>query len=260
MHPRLKIDPVCKLAGNAMHVGRPSAGAPLPIPARPAASFNSIGSRWLARKQNRVRFECRISQRSACNRQRRLRQSRNLRHLLRLHIAKIEHHLQCLFRFFFPCRRQRNIVRIRSHRTVKMILRYRVERFSRRSQPPKTAAGWFAPLRTFPVQPARHPEIPLPPLAVADSPLPRFFLPILSMPSHRSLARLLLRIAASWKEYHAVPFQPLASKKTAKIAVISTCANKKLHFSCIFRPIALAFSCRVRYSPLGSSFFAHFQG
>ncbi len=106
-------------------------------------------SRWLARKQNRVRFECRISQRSECNRQRRLRQSRNLRHLLRLHIAKIKHHLQCLFRFLFPCRRQRNIVRIRSHRTVNMILRYRVERFSRRSQPPKTAAGWFAPFELF---------------------------------------------------------------------------------------------------------------
>jgi hypothetical protein len=48
-------------------------------------------------------------------------------------------------------------------------------------------------------------------------------------------------------------------QKTAKIATISTCTDKKLHFSRIFRPITLAFSCRVRYSPLGSNFFAQYS-
>ena len=39
--------------------------------------------------------------------------------------------LQYLFCFFFPCRRQRNIVGLRSYRTVKNVtLRHRVERFS----------------------------------------------------------------------------------------------------------------------------------
>ena len=54
--------------------------------------------------------------------------------------------------------------------------------------------------------------------------------------------------------------EPPRLKKTANLAAISTSPNKKLHFSCIFRPIALAFSYRVRYSPLGSSFFAQSQG
>jgi hypothetical protein len=234
----------------------PSAGAPLPIPARQLPVTT-----WLQRACTQAKpHPVRISQRSVCNRQRRFRQSRNLRHLLRLHIAKIKHHLQYLFRFFFPCRRQRNIVRIRSHRTVKMILRHRVERFPPRSQPPKTAAGWFAPFELFQsrrrgIQKSHRHRSPPQSHRCRDS-----FFQFSPCRSHRSLSRLLLRIASSWKEYHSAPFEPLASKKTAKIAVISTCANKKLHFSCIFRPITLAFSYRVRYSPLGSSFFAHFQG
>jgi hypothetical protein len=68
------------------------------------------------------------------------------------------------------------------------------------------------------------------------------------------------RATASAKEHHAVPFEPRTPQKTAKIAAISTCSNKNLHFSRIFQPIALAFSYRVRYSPLGSGFFAHVPG
>jgi hypothetical protein len=48
-------------------------------------------------------------------------------------------------------------------------------------------------------------------------------------------------------------------QNTAKIATISTYTDKKLHFSCIFRAITLAFSCRVRYSPLGANFFARYS-
>jgi hypothetical protein len=69
----------------------------------------------------------------------------------------------------------------------------------------------------------------------------------------------VFRATASSKEYHPVHSNHEHRKKTAKIAAISTCSNKNLHFSRIFQPIALAFSYPVRYSPLGSSFFAQFS-
>lgn len=47
MHPKLKIAPICIEAGSAMHVGRPKAGAPLPTPARFAASLSSIAPEGL---------------------------------------------------------------------------------------------------------------------------------------------------------------------------------------------------------------------
>src|SRR5208282_1965169 len=76
-------------------------------------------------------------------------QPRNLRHFFRFHITQIKHHLQRLLRFLLPFRRQRNVVRIRPHRAVEMIFRYRVEDPPLRSQPPETASGRLGSLKSL---------------------------------------------------------------------------------------------------------------
>src|SRR5260370_30417968 len=64
---------------------------------------------------------------------------------LLLAIAEVKHHLQCLLRFLLPFRRKFDVVRIRPHRAVKMILRHGVEPLSRR-QPPKAASPSLPPV------------------------------------------------------------------------------------------------------------------
>ena len=124
-----------------MHVGLPSAGAPLPTPARFAASCNSIAPAGFTANSTTSGDVFRLSQRRVQNRFWSFGQPRDLRHLFRLHISQIEHHLQRLFGFFFPLRRKRDVVRVRPYRAIEMVLRYGIKRLSLRRQPPEAAAG-----------------------------------------------------------------------------------------------------------------------
>ena len=149
--------------------------------------------------------------------------------------------------------------------TVEVVLRHRVERFSRRGQTPKTAARWLASLKLLQfrwrgVQKSHRHRSPKQSHRCRDS-FAQFFhavptdsSPVFCFETPRPASNHLKLERISRCSFRTADIQ-----KTAKIATISTCTDKKLHFSRIFRLITLAFSYRVRYSPLGSNFFAQYS-
>ena len=103
--------------------------------------------RRLTRKQNNIgRNRC-IAERGVYNCVRRVCEPGNLRHLLRLHIAEIKHHFQCLLSFFLALRRKRDVVRICAHGAVEMILGHGVEDRPVRRQPPEAATRRLRPVK-----------------------------------------------------------------------------------------------------------------
>src|SRR6516162_2814350 len=106
MHPRLEIVPNCNDAGSAMHVGRPKTGAPVPTPARCAASSSSIapaGFTANSTTSGTARLGC-------------FRHAGNLRYVFRLHITQVKHELQRMLGFLLAFGRERNVVRVGAHR------------------------------------------------------------------------------------------------------------------------------------------------
>ena len=136
-------------AGNAMHVGRPSAGAPLATPARFAASPSSIAPEGLHAK-NTTSGGAGVSpsgaytmifgvfaRRGICGTSSGFTYPRS------------NINLQSFLGLFFTLRGKRNVVRVSSYRAVKMIFRHGVKYAPGRRQSPKTAARRLAAIEFF---------------------------------------------------------------------------------------------------------------